>query len=174
MNDFVLLLLVLLLYFPLTILINRIQLSLFPRRKSLPAQGTIARSAVLALVLLLPLNCLLLGNSLSEKFLWLAYSAIILGCLMLLYISVMCVSESGRRFYFMVLIEKAGSTSMETLQAAYGREHMLAVRLDRLTTWGVFRKSGDAYFLQRRPAYWYSRFFQIWGRVLGFDWFKAK
>lgn len=172
MSDLLEFLALALLYFPLTVLLNRLQLVFFPKRKSLPAQGTIARSAILALVLLLLASGLLLGVTLQEKLLWTAYSATVLGCFLLLYISVMCVSESGRRFYFMVLVEKSDGSTRSALQAAYGREHMLAVRLQRLVTWGVLQENGRNYILRRRSAYWYSRFFQLWGRLLGFDWLE--
>ncbi|MEX0332235.1 MAG: hypothetical protein AB3N64_12510 [Puniceicoccaceae bacterium] len=171
MGDTIQLLLILLLYFPLTVGLNRLQLKLFPERKSLPGQGTIARSAFFALLLLLVVAGFLLGDSASEKALWLVYSVITLVCLLLLYISVMCVSESGRRFYFMLLVEQAGSISRKELQAAYGKQHMLSVRLERLSTWGVVAKSGSSYFLRRRSAYWYSQFFHLWGSLLGFKWF---
>ncbi|MEX0325473.1 MAG: hypothetical protein AB3N33_05235 [Puniceicoccaceae bacterium] len=173
MTDIVQLLIILLLYFPVTVLINRLQLTLFPVRKSLPAQGTIARSAIFALVLLLVFGGLVLGQSMAAKVLWLFYTFIILGCLLLLYISVMCVSESGRRFYFMLLVEQADDgITREELQAAYGKQHMLSVRLERLCTWGVFVKSGSSYVLRRQTAYWYSRFFHLWGSLLGFKWFQ--
>ena len=170
MSDILKLALLLLLFFPLTVLLSRLQLSVFPAWKSLPAQGTVTRSAFGACVLLLIPAWCLLGDSLGGRTIWLLYTGIILFCFLLLYVSVMCVSESGRRFYFMVLIEKAGGATRQEFQAAYGKTHMLAVRLERLLSWGVLHKSGQVYRLQRRSAYWYSRFFELWGKLLGFNW----
>ena len=89
----------------------------------------------------------------------------------LVYISILCVSESGRRFYLMHLIEQSGGMSLAALRKAYGQEHMLGVRLDRLTTWKLIRETDSRYRLVRIAPYLYSRFFHLWGRLLGIRWF---
>ena len=171
MQDIATFLVLLLLYLPVTVLINRLRLSVSPRRREAPAQGTVTSSALLALCLFLVAGGFLIGDDPGSRIFWLAYLTLVLGSVMLIYVSVMCVSESGRRFYLMHLIEKAGGIRMETLRAAYGREHMLELRLHRLCLWNVLRKVDSRYILVRKSAYLYSLFFYVLGRILGFRWF---
>jgi len=158
------------LYFPLTVGVNRLQVTVFPYKKILPAQGTFLVSGVLGLLVCLLAGLIVIGGSLSEKLLWSVYLAAILGCALLVFMSIMCVSESGRRFFLMDLIDKRSGLTLEALKASYGRQHMLAVRLERLCIWNVVHKRGDRYFLVRRTAYLASVFFLLWGRLLGFHW----
>jgi small-conductance mechanosensitive channel len=172
MSDTLQLLFLLFLYIPATLLVNRLILFARPSRRHLPAQGTIAASACAALVLVALAGGVLLGSSLSEKIVWMGYLLILLGCGALIYVSVMCVSESGRRFYLMSLIEKSSGMTSNELQNIYGKDHMLTVRLERLCAWGVLVKSGDGYQLKKVSAFYYSRIFYLWGILLGFSWFR--
>jgi hypothetical protein len=171
MPDLLQLFLLVLAFLPLAIIINRIQLYLWQERRNLPGQGTITRSALSAMMILLVTGGGVLGTSTGEKAIWLLFLVGVLGSALMVYISVMCVSESGRRFYFMILIEKQGKIPMQDLQDAYGREHMLSMRLQRLTAWGVLKEEGGSYRLEKPSAYLYSRFFQLWGNLIGFHWF---
>jgi hypothetical protein len=174
MRDVLYFLLLVVLDLPLTILVNRLQLRLLPARQELPGQGTIVRSSLFVFFILSLAGASVLGATGAEKGLWLVYLSVVLLCEMLVFVSVMCVSESGRRFYFMSLIEKAGILNREDLQEAYGKKHMLSIRIERLSKWGVLQEIPSGYVLKRRVAYYYSLFFQLWGRLLGFDWFRMR
>jgi hypothetical protein len=171
MSDLITAFLITFAFIPVAILVNRLQLILWPSKKVQPGQGTIARSAFLAMLLLLSGGAFVLGDSVASKGMWLLFLVIILGSALMVYVSIMCVSESGRRFYFMALIEKAGGLSQDELQAAYGKEHMLTIRLQRLVSWGVLNFDSSSYRLLSPLAYAYSRLFQVWGRLIGFHWF---
>jgi len=170
MADIAQLIFLLVLYLPVTVLVNRLQLLVLPQKRDLPAQGTILRSALITLVLFMALGAWTTGDAIGEKLLWLSYLGLTLGCGLLVYVSIMCVSESGRRFYLMDLVQQTPGISLEELKNRYGRDHMLSIRLQRLCTWKVLNSNGSVYRLSKISAYLYSRAFQLWGQLLGFTW----
>lgn len=161
--------LALVLYPVLSLLLSRMLLAVFPWRRDHPAQGTFTLAAVLAWAVGLVLVCGLLEGPVAERLWWLAYLGALLGAAAVVMISVLCVSESGRRFYLLHLIE-SGVASLPELRARYGHDHMLEARLERLLRWRVLRESAGRYYLVKWTAYAYSRFFHLWGRLLGFQW----
>ena len=163
------LLLVVALYALATLLFSRLLLWIFPWRRDHPAQGTFTLAALLALGLALASAYGLSEGPLADRLGWLAYLAVLLGSAALVMISVLCVSESGRRFYLLHLID-SGVGSLTELRARYGHEHMMEARLERLLKWRVLRESVGRLQMVKWTAYAYSRFFHLWGRLLGFHW----
>lgn len=171
MQEFLTVFLLLGIYFPVTLLINRLYLLVFPARRDAPGQGSITASAILSLFMALLFGLSCLGDSLPDKVIWFFYLAVVVGSMAMVYVSVLCVSESGRRFYLMHLIADSGGIQREDLRRAYTSTHMMDIRLQRLTTWKVLEKNGSRYRLRRKTAWLYSSFFHWWGRLLGFTWF---
>ena len=161
--------LALVLYPVLTIVLSRLLLILFPWRRSHPAQGTFTLAALAALAGVLSVMVLFSGSPLFDESWLLLYLTGLLGAAALVMISVLCVSESGRRFYLLHLIE-GGIRSLPQLRERYNHDHMLETRLERLLKWRVLEDRGGRYWLVRWSAYWYSQFFRLWGRLLGFHW----
>ncbi len=163
--------LVLVLFYPvLAALGTRAQLHLFPRLRNHPGQGIFTRSAAAGFGLLFLLGLLWTGPepALSARA---THLAVILGCEALVLISLFCVSESGRRFYLISLIDREENPRLSSLKVHYGRRQMLERRLERLRAWNVLRETGGQWVLQRRGAWLYSFFFYAWGRLLGYKWF---
>jgi hypothetical protein len=161
----------LVLYIPVTLSLNRLQLRVRPAARNRPGQGPVLLSGLASLAACLAAGAVLLGDSSAEKLLWTGYLGLLLACALLVFLSVMCVSESGRRFYLMHLVDRHPGMRPGALKAAYGRDHMLDVRLERLCSWKVLQRHGDRYFLAKHSAYLAARFFELWGRLLGFRWF---
>ena len=159
------------LHVPLSLLLNRLQLRVVPARKTAPAQGTILRSSLASTGILALCGYFLFPGSAADRLFPLLYLLVLLACCALVFVSVMCVSESGRRFYLMNLIDRGAAVDREGLRACYTREHMLSIRLQRLCAWGVLKYKDKRYYLVRPSAYLYSAFFHLWGRLLGFKWF---
>lgn len=174
MPDFLTALLLAAAHVPLSLLLNRLTLKLRPQKRDLPAQGTFFKSALLALLLLGSLCPFLLGEGPRERFLWSLYVVVLLGCQCLVFISVMCVSESGRRFFLLVRIAANPGVGLEALKASYRGDDMLTIRRERLVHWGVMEARAGRLVLKKRSAYLYSLFFYLWGRLLGFRWFAGK
>jgi hypothetical protein len=170
MTDFLSVLAVLLLYPAFVAAVTRLQLLLLPAMREKPGQGVFTRSAAAGFVVLMLLGLWLTGPepSLAERA---AHLGLLLGCEALVLVSLFCVSESGRRFYLMSLIDREKELRLSSLKDRYGRREMLDRRLDRLTAWNVLAKKDHRWFLRRRSAWWYSLFFFRWGRLLGYKWF---
>lgn len=166
---FVKILLAVALYPFLALLLSRVLLRVSRWRRDHPAQGTFTRAAVLAMVILLAASFGLFEGPLAERLLWLAYLAGLLGPMAVVMISVLCVSESGRRFYLLHLID-SGVESLAELRERYGHEHMVEARLERLLKWRVLRQEAGRVWMEKGTAYAYSMFFHLWGRLLGFHW----
>jgi hypothetical protein len=171
MQELFILLLLTALYFPVTLLVNRALLAVFPQLRQGPAQGIIAMASLLSFLAFVAAGAWILGKGPAGIVVWAVYLAIVIGCMALVYVSTLCVSESGRRFYLMHLIEQSGGMPLEALRKAYTRDHMLSIRIDRLMAWKILEKSDSHYRLVRISPYLYSRCFHIWGRLLGIKWF---
>lgn len=169
MMDLIVLFLIFGLYPILTIGITRLLLMIFPWRRQHPAQGTFAIAAVCSLIMLLCPIPFMVAGTLFEKVLWGVYTGTILGAMAAILISILCVSESGRRFYLLHMIE-SGVASLAELRSRYGHQHMVGLRLERLLKWGVVEERDGRYRMVRWSAYVYAKFFHLWGRLLGFHW----
>lgn len=167
--ELILLSLIFGLYPILTIGTTRLLLMIFPWRRQHPAQGTFGIAAVCSLIMLLCLISFVVGGTLFEKVLWVVYAGANLGAMAAILISILCVSESGRRFYLLHMIE-SGVASLAELRSRYGHQHMVALRLERLLKWGVVEERDGRYRVVRWSAYVYAKFFHLWGRLLGFHW----
>lgn len=170
MTDFLSVLAVLLLYPGFVAAATRLQLAMIPAWREQPGQGVFTRSAAAGFVVLMLLGLWLTGPepSHAERA---AHLGLLLGCEALVLVSLFCVSESGRRFYLMSLIDRERELRLSSLKDRYGRREMLDRRLDRLTAWNVLARKNQRWFLRRRSAWWYSLFFFGWGRLLGYKWF---
>jgi hypothetical protein len=147
----------------------RLLLRISPWRREHPAQGTVTLAAVAALILDLMLVPVLFPGTLVERTLWIIYMGMLLSAMALVWISLTCVSESGRRFYLLHLID-TGMRSIRQLRACYGQKEMLTIRIERLLKWQVIVERDGRYYLRRYTAYLYARFFHLWGELLGFRW----
>lgn len=159
-------------FVPLCLLLNRLWLRLQPHLRGQPAQGTIARSGLLALELVMGCASLLWPPLNVAASVDLLYLGLILLCQFMVYLPVLCVSESGRRFFLMAMIASQPGLPVADLASRYGRDQMLAVRLERLVHWGALTRRGDRYYLRKPGAWLLSQFFFAWGRLLGFRWFS--
>ncbi|NBD39206.1 MAG: hypothetical protein GVY10_11620 [Verrucomicrobia bacterium] len=170
MNDLLSVPAVLLLYPAFVAAGTRLQLGLRPALREKPGQGVFTRSAAAGFGVLFLIGLWLTGPdpSLPERA---AHLGLLLGCEALVLVSLFCVSESGRRFYLMSLIDRERELRLSSLKDHYGRREMLNRRLDRLTTWHVLARKDQRWFLRRQSAWWYSLFFYGWGRLLGYKWF---
>jgi hypothetical protein len=88
------------------------------------------------------------------------------------YFTFLCVSESGRRYYLLrILNESTEGLSKTQLHQLYGKQYMIDIRLTRLLAWGVVEQIGERLVLRKKSFYVYSMFFYAWARLLGYRWF---
>jgi hypothetical protein len=157
-----------LLFLPALLLAHRLFYRFFPQKKQLPAQGP-AIQCILFILILSQLTQLTIDDFSLEKALFLL---LFQGSIGAVYYAFFCVSESGRRFYLMDLIDSGKALDRGSLAKQFGKEHLLSVRVERLKQWHVIVEKESRYRLCKKSAYYYSLFFYLWGRFLGFKWFK--
>ncbi len=156
---------------PAAIVLQRFWLRAHPVRADLPAQGSAARCTLVS-CLALWLAGSIGGFSWGFPALLPIFHGIFLGAQGLVYIAVFCVSESGRRYYLLEQLDRQPGITPEALAATYPDRDILERRLARLLAWGVISRRDDRCRLQKRSSYYYSLFFRLWGKCLGFTWFR--
>lgn len=161
-------------YLPVVLGMHAIWYRVQPNLRDSPAQGpaikVVGAGAVLislTLVLALPRD----GEFLSH----LLFAAIGLVSLATFYFTFLCVSESGRRYFLLTLLNRTQTPlSRDGLADLYGKDYMIDIRLGRLLTWGVVSEAEGKIVLQKQSFYLYSSFFYVWARILGYQWFQKK
>jgi hypothetical protein len=152
----------------LALLASRVLVVIFPRRRDQPGQGTFTLAALMA-SLAFVITSIVFFHPIWE---WLPFHALLAACLSALFISTLCVSESGRRFFLMTLIESKAAVTRSDLARRYGRDQMLELRLERLVQWDVLHKDAQTqrYQLRKLSAWLYSMIFALWARMLKINW----
>jgi len=108
-----------------------------------------------------------LGGSLA----WIWYIAICLLCVGYCYWSLICLSESGRRYHIVQLVNNGSARRFQDLARLYGCNTIVDERLKRLEQWSEIIRRNDRIFCTRGRLYKASIIVYAWARVLGFRWF---
>jgi len=164
-------LLCLALYMPLVLILHATWYRVNPKLKEGPAQGPAVQCVGISAIAILVVLALVLQRD-DEWLSHLAFAAIALASLATFYFTFLCVSESGRRYYLLRLVNQSrtGLTNDE-LATLYGKDYMIDVRLSRLLTWVVVEEKDGTLVLRKWSFYVYSSVFYFWARLLGYRWF---
>lgn len=142
-----------------------------PGLKSLPAQGPAAKVVAVASVIVLGCVGALIPRD-NEWLSHLVFAALALVSLATFYFTFLCVSESGRRYYLLSVLQKSGTgLSRQDLLRIYGKEYMIEIRLARLVAWRVVERMNDRLILRKKTFYISSMCFYLWARMLDYRWF---
>jgi hypothetical protein len=159
-------------YLPMVLALHAGWYRMNPKLKEGPAQGPAIQCVGLAAAAILAVLALVLppdGEWLSH----LIFAGLALASLGTFYFSFLCVSESGRRYYLLVLLANSGAgLSKDELARLYGKDYMIDVRLSRLLAWGVVEEAQGKLILRKWSFYAYSSFFCAWARLLGYRWLE--
>jgi len=102
----------------------------------------------------------------------LVYLGICMACIGQCYWSLICISESGRRFRIARLVHTGQAVTPGDIRRLYNKDLIIEERLKRLIAWGEVREEGPRVICVRKKMYWASVAVHFWARVLGFDWFN--
>lgn len=107
----------------------------------------------------------------GESLAWIPYLAICVGSVGYCYWSLICLSESGRRYRIVFMVDSRQAATIGDLEKLYGREAIVGERLIRLEDWAEIRRQDNRFFCTRGLLYKASLIVYGWARLLGFRWF---
>jgi hypothetical protein len=164
----------LVLFLPLVVVLHRIGQKKAERRAGhvVPTQGIALKAVLLAIfVMLSVIGFICWGTGLALA--WGLWAGIVLGGLAYCYWSLICLTESGRRYMIVELVAaNPGITAMQIVNQ-YNRKQIIAVRLDRLEHWGTLRRDGNRYKPRATFMLTASGLVQRWASLLGFEWSRS-
>jgi hypothetical protein len=102
---------------------------------------------------------------------WLPYLAVCLLCVAYCYWSLICLSESGRRYRIAHMVLTGEAEHADDILRIYNSHVIIRARLDRLVQWGEVEINQNRYVCRRGRVYWASVAVRSWARLLGFRWF---
>jgi hypothetical protein len=97
----------------------------------------------------------------------LAYIGIAYVPMALIYVNVINIAETSLHMHTLLEVAWAGGLSADALCAKYDAAHMMAARLDRLTSLGQIRTDGARYFLDGRFVLYFANAIVFWHHVIG-------
>jgi hypothetical protein len=161
-------------YLPFVFLLHSASYRVNPSLRESPAQGPAFKVVAAGALIFLALLAVILPFD-GEWVSHLIFAVLGLACLGTFYFTFICVSESGRRYFLLTLLERSNRPlTREELAALYGKDYMIDVRLERLVTWGVVEENKGRLLLRKKSFFLYSSFFHAWARVLGYQWFERQ
>lgn len=102
---------------------------------------------------------------------WIPYIVICLACFGYCYWSLICLSESGRRYRIVFLVDSGQAQTRADLAKLYGREAIVTERVKRLEQWKEVTRRNGSIVCTRGRLYKASLVLYTWARFLGFRWF---
>ena len=134
-------------------------------------QGRALLTALLHVVLFLGVASIAVWRA-GASLAWLPYLAICLLCLAYCYWSLICLSESGRRYRIAQMVSSGEAENADQVLKIYNSRVIIRERLDRLVQWGEVDIDQNRYVCRRGRLFWASVAVHSWARLLGFRWFK--
>jgi hypothetical protein len=84
----------------------------------------------------------------------------------LLYVNIINIAETSLHMHTLLEVRLAGELSPAVLCAKYDAPHMVAARLDRLTSLGQIRTEGGRYHLASHLVLWFAETIVFWHHVI--------
>lgn len=101
---------------------------------------------------------------------WVPYLGICLLSLAYCYWSLICLSESGRRYRIAYLVHTREAKTVSEILRLYDRDVVVQQRLSRLVQWGEIYCVNGRYVSNNGRMYIASAIVHAWARLLGFSW----
>ena len=101
---------------------------------------------------------------------WVPYLGLCLLCLAYCYWSLICLSESGRRYRIAHLVHSGKARTVKEILGVYDRDAIVRERLARLVQWNELYMQDGRYYSRNGRMYRASSIVYAWARLLGFDW----
>ena len=105
---------------------------------------------------------------------WIPYLGICLLCLAYCYWSLICLSESGRRYKIAQLVHIGEARTVDEILGIYDRDAVVRERLSRLMQWNEIYLQDGRYVSRNGRMYQASAVVHAWARLLGFSWLKGE
>jgi hypothetical protein len=96
-----------------------------------------------------------------------AYVAFVYGALAILYIDVVNIAETSLHMHLLLELAWTGGVPMADLLERYSADRMIAARLERLTSLGQVRVTGDRCYVGNRSTLRVAGAIDAWRVVLG-------
>jgi len=162
------------LFLPLVIVLHRLGQKKAERLSGhiVPTQGIALKAVLLGILIILSVIGVTCWRS-GLSFAWGVWAGIVLGGLAYCYWSLICLTESGRRYMIVELVAaNPGITAVEIVNQ-YNRKQIISVRLDRLEHWGTLKRDGNRYTPRTTLMLTASGLVQSWASLLGFEWSRS-
>lgn len=96
-----------------------------------------------------------------------AYVGIAFVPMALIYVNIVNIAETSLHMHTLIELAVSGGLSPEVLHARYDAAHMMAARLDRLTSLGQIRHDGERYHLDGRLVLRFANAIVCWHNIIG-------
>ena len=99
------------------------------------------------------------------------YVGICLACFGYCYWSLICLSESGRRYQIVFLVASGRARNIGDLRTVYSSAIVVQQRLLRLEQWAEVIRTDGRVVCAGGPLFRVSQMVYLWARLLRFHWF---
>jgi hypothetical protein len=96
-----------------------------------------------------------------------AYVVVVYGALSILYIDVVNIAETSLHMHLLLELAWTGGVAMADLLERYSADRMIAARVERLTSLGQVRITGDRCYVGNRSTLHVASAIDAWRVVLG-------